>query len=337
MSTTPKIRDGQLFSNGWRAVKIVVLDGGTLYDDPRAWSALDPYGRVAYHAVSAPEEVLGFAAGAEVLILNKCAIREPTLARLPDLKFIAITATGFDVVDVAEARRRGVTVSNVRGYSTDSVAQMTFALLLELTMQVGPHHDAVFAGEWSAQSDFSMRKTRLVELAGKTMGIVGLGRIGRKVATIAGAFGMSVIAHRPSGREPAPDDLVPAVGLDALFERADVVSLHCPLTPATSGMVDAARLRRMKPTAYLVNTARGALVVERDLADALGAGVIAGAAVDVVSREPIVPDNPLLAARNCIITPHIAWATDESRARLMEATVANVAAFAAGAPINVVN
>lgn len=318
-------------------MKIVVLDGGTLCDDPRAWSAFDPYGRLSYHPVSKPEEILEFAAGAEVLIVNKCAIREPTIARLPDLKFISITATGFDIVDVAAARERGIAVSNVRGYSTDSVAQMTFALLLELTTQVGLHRDAVLAGEWAAQSDFSMRKTRLVELAGKTMGIVGMGRIGRKVATVAAAFGMSVLAHRPSGRTPDPGDPVPAVGLDELFERVDVASLHCPLTPATAGMVDAERLRRMKPTAYLVNTARGALVVERDLADALDADVIAGAAVDVVSREPIASDNPLLAARNCIITPHVAWATDEARARLMEATVANVAAFAAGKPINVVN
>lgn len=317
-------------------MKIVVLDGRTLNDDPRAWSGLEPFGEVSHHPVTAPEDVIERSAGADVLIVNKCPIREATLAKLPDLKFIAVTATGFDCVDVAAAKDRGVVVSNVRGYSTDSVAQLTFALLLELTLQVGVHSRAVFAGEWSSQPDFSIRKTPLVELAGKTMGIVGLGQIGRKVAGIAEAFGMPVIAHRPSGRTPDPSDPIPAVGLDELFERAEVISLHCPLTPATEGMVNADRLKRARPTAYLLNTGRGALIVEQDLADALNAGTIAGAAVDVVTREPIAPDNPLLKAKNCVITPHIAWATGEARERLMEATVANVAAFAAGRPTNVV-
>jgi glycerate dehydrogenase len=317
-------------------VKIVVLDGRTLNDDPRAWAGLDAFGEVSYHPITEPDDVLERAAGADVLIVNKCPIREATISGLPDLKFIAVTATGFDCVDVAAAKARGVVVSNVRGYSTDSVAQLTFALLLELTLHVGSHTEAVFSGEWAGQPDFSIRKTPLVELAGKTMGIVGLGQIGRKVAGVARAFGMPVIAHRPSGKTPGPSDPIPAVGLDELFERADVISLHCPLTPATEGMVNAGRLKRAKPTAYLLNTGRGALIVERDLADALNAGTIAGAAVDVVSREPITPDNPLLKAKNCIITPHIAWATAEARERLMEATVANVAAFAAGAPTNVV-
>lgn len=317
-------------------MKIVVLDGRTLNDDPPAWSGLDAFGEVAYHPVTAPDEVFDRAAGADVLIVNKCPIREALIARLPDLKFVAVTATGFDCVDVAAARAKGVVVSNVRGYSTDSVAQLTFALLLELTLHVGAHSDAVFAGEWASQPDFSIRKTPLVELAGKTMGIVGLGQIGRKVAGVAEAFGMSVIAHRPSGRTPDPSDPIPAVGLDELFERADAISLHCPLTPTTRGLVNADRLEKARPTAYLLNTGRGPLVVEQDLADALNAGTIAGAAVDVVSREPIAPDNPLLKAKNCIITPHIAWATAEARERLMEATVANVAAFAAGKPINVV-
>jgi len=317
-------------------VKIVVLDGRTLNEDPRAWSGLDAYGEVVYHPISEPDEVFDRAVGSDVLIVNKCPVREPLIARLPDLKFIAVTATGFDCVDVAAAKARGVAVSNVRGYSTDSVAQLTFALLLELTLHVGTHSDAVFAGEWASQPDFSIRKTPLVELAGKTMGIVGLGQIGRKVAGVAEAFGMSTIAHRPSGRTPDPSDPIPAVGLDELFERADAISLHCPLTPTTQGLVNADRLKKAKPTAYLLNTGRGPLIVEQDVADALNADVIAGAAVDVVSREPISPDNPLLKAKNCIITPHIAWATAEARERLMEATIANVAAFATGRPINVV-
>lgn len=317
-------------------MKIVVLDGRTLNDDPGAWSGLEAFGEVVYHHVSAPEDVLARAEGADVLIVNKCAIREPVIAQLPALKFIAVTATGFDCVDVAAAKARGVVVSNVRGYSTDSVTQLTFALLLELTLHVGLHSDAVFAGEWASQPDFSIRKSPLVELAGKTMGIIGLGEIGRKVAGAAEAFGMSVIAHRPSGRTPDPSDPIPAVGLDELFERADVISLHCPLTPTTQGLVNADRLKKAKPTTYLINTGRGPLIVEQDVADALNAGTIAGAAVDVVSKEPITADNPLLKAKNCIITPHIAWATGEARERLMEATIANVAAFAAGKPINVV-
>lgn len=317
-------------------MKIVVLDGRTLNDDTRAWSGLDAFGEVVYHPVSTPDEVFERAEGADVLIVNKCPIREALISRLPNLKFIAVTATGFDCVDVAAAKAKGVAVSNVRGYSTDSVAQLTFALMLELTLHVGAHSDAVYAGEWASQPDFSIRKTPLVELAGKTMGIVGLGQIGRKVAGVAEAFGMSAIAHRPSGRTPDPSDPIPAVSLDELFERADAISLHCPLTPETQGLVNADRLRKAKPTAYLLNTGRGPLIVEQDLADALNADVIAGAAVDVVSREPISPDNPLLKAKNCIITPHIAWATAEARERLMEATIANVAAFAAGKPINLV-
>ena len=317
-------------------MKIVVLDGRTLNDDRQAWSGLDAFGDVSYYDVSAPEAVLPRASGAEVLIINKCPLRAEVIEKLPDLRFVAVTATGFDCVDVDAARARGIVVSNVRGYSTDSVAQVTFALLLELTLQVGLHSDAVHAGEWSSQPDFSIRKSPLIELAGKTMGIVGLGQIGRRVAEIAQAFGMKVIAHRPSGKPADPSDPIPALGLDALFEQADVVSLHCPLTPQTKEMVNRDRLRRAKPSAFLINTGRGGLVVEQDLADALNEGRIAGAGLDVVTREPITTDNPLLTARNCIITPHIAWATSEARERLMEATVANVAAYAAGKPINVV-
>ncbi|WP_165245324.1 D-2-hydroxyacid dehydrogenase [Paludisphaera soli] len=317
-------------------MKIVVLDGRTLNDDPQAWAGLAAYGEVAYHDVTAPEEVRERAAGAEVLIINKCPIRADLMAELPELKFIAVTATGFDCVDVDAATERGIVVSNVRGYSTDSVAQVTFALLLELTLHVGLHSDAVFAGEWAGQPDFSIRKTPLIELAGKTMGIVGLGQIGRRVAVIARAFGMDVIAHRPSGTPAAPSDPIPALTLQQLFAQADVVTLHCPLTPRTKGLVDRELLKTAKPSMFLINTGRGPLIVEKDLAEALNAGEIAGAAVDVVSREPIAADNPLLKARNLVITPHIAWATAEARERLMAATVENVAAYASGSPINVV-
>jgi len=318
-------------------VKIVVLDGRTLNSDPKAWAGLNRFGEVVYHDISEPGEVLSRSQGADVLVVNKCPIRAAVIEKLPALRFIAVTATGFDCVDVDAARSRGVPVSNVPEYGTDSVAQTTFALLLELCQHVGLHAEAVRAGEWTRQADFSMRKTPLIELANKSMGIVGYGRIGRRVAEIARAFGMKTIAHRPSGKAGSIDGSLPTCGLDELFERADVVSLHCPLTPETRGMVNRERLRRAKPTAFLVNTARGALVVEQDLADALNAGEIAGAAVDVVAQEPITADNPLLTAKNCLITPHNAWATAEARARLLEATIANIAAFAAGAPTHVVN
>jgi glycerate dehydrogenase len=318
-------------------VKIVVLDGRTLNSDRNAWAGLDALGEVAYHEVTEPGDVLERAAGATVLVVNKCPVRRDVIAKLPDLKYIAVTATGFDCIDLDAARDRGIAVSNVPEYSTYSVAQFTFALLLELCQRVGMHDAAVKAGEWADQPDFSLRKAALVELAGKTMGIAGYGRIGRRVADVASAFGMNVVAYRPSGKADRAGEAVATCTLDELFERADVISLHCPLTDATRGMVNRDRLRRARPTTMLINTARGALVVEQDLADALNAGEIAGAAVDVVTREPIAPDNPLLKARNCIITPHIAWTTNEARERLLESSVENVKAFLAGRPVNVVN
>lgn len=318
-------------------MKIVVLDGRTLNSDRNAWAGLDALGEVAFYEVTQPEDALRRSEGAAILVTNKFAIRRDLIAKLPGLKYITVTATGFDCVDLDAARERGIPVSNVPEYSTDSVAQFTFALLLELCQRVGMHADAVRAGEWTNQADFSLRKAPLVELAGKTMGVVGYGRIGRRVADVAAALGMHVLAHRPSGKPDRAGDVVATCTLDELFERADVISLHCPLTDATRGMVNRDRLRRARPATMLINTARGALVVEQDLADALDAGEIAGAAVDVVTREPIAADNPLLKARNCIITPHIAWTTNEARARLLESSVANVKAFLAGKPVNVVN
>ena len=318
-------------------MKIVVLDGRTLNSDRNAWAGLDALGEVAYHEVSEPGDVLERAEAASILIVNKCPVRRDVIAKLPDLKYIAVTATGFDCVDLDAARDRGIPVSNVPEYSTYSVAQFTFALLLELCQRVGMHADAVRAGEWTNQPDFSLRKAALVELAGKTMGIAGYGRIGRRVADVASALGMHVVAYRPSGKADRAGEAVATCTLDELFERADVISLHCPLTDKTKGMVNRDRIRRARPTSMLINTARGALIVEQDLADALNAGEIAGAAVDVVTREPIAADNPLLKARNCIITPHIAWTTNEARERLLESTVANVKAFLAGKPVNVGN
>jgi glycerate dehydrogenase len=318
-------------------VKIVVLDGRTLAPNREAWAGLDRFGEVVLHDVSTAEEVPARAAGATVLVTNKAPIHDDVIGATPELQFITVLATGFDCVNLAAARRRGIPVSNVPEYGTFSVAQYVFALLLELCHHVTLHADAVRAGEWTQQPDFSLRKTPLYELAGKMMGIAGYGRIGRRVGELARAFGMQALAYDPAPRPAAADDPVAWCELDELFARADVISLHCPLTDQTAGLVNRERLRLAKPSAFLINTARGGLVVEEHLAEALNAGRLAGAAVDVVSQEPIRPDNPLLGAKNCLITPHIAWATEEARRRLMEITVANVSSFLAGQPINVVN
>jgi glycerate dehydrogenase len=318
-------------------MKIVVLDGYTLAADGNSWDALLPLGQVEVYDRSSPGQVVERARGASVLITNKARVPGAVIDGSPGLGFIAVSATGFDCVDVAAADRRGVLVANVPEYGTDSVAQHTFALLLELCHHVGRHADAVRGGAWGRSPDFCFWKAPLIELAGKTLGIVGFGRIGRRVGELAHAFGMAVLAH---GRSPSVAPVYQPfawAGLDELFAAADVISLHCPLTPQTAGLVSRDRLRRVRPGAFLLNTARGGLVVEQDLAEALHGGRLAGAAVDVVGQEPIRPDNPLLAAPNCLITPHIAWATREARRRLLAATVANVANFLAGRPTNVVN
>ena len=317
-------------------MKIVILDGRTLAPEREAWAGLDRLGEVVYHDVTSADQVLERSAGATILATNKTPIRATAIDQLAELRFITVLATGFDCVDVAAARKRGIPVSNVPVYGTANVAQYVFALLLELCHHVVLHAQAVQAGEWSRQPDFSLRKTRLIELDGKTMGIAGYGRIGQRAGAIARAFGMKVLAYDPASHPSLANDPVEWVDLAALFARSDVISLHCPLTEQTKGLVNRQRLSLCKPGALLINTARGDLVVEADLAEALCAGQLAGAAVDVVSTEPIRADNPLLGAPNCLITPHIAWATDEARARLMETTVANVTAFLAGKPINVV-
>jgi glycerate dehydrogenase len=318
-------------------MKIVVLDGYTLAADGNSWDALLPLGEVEVYDRSTPAEVVERACGAAVLITNKARIPAEVIDTCPQLRFIAVSATGFDCVDVEAASCRGIAVANVPEYGSDSVAQHTFALLLELCHHVGLHAAAVREGAWTRSPDFCFWKSPLIELAGKTIGIIGFGRIGRRVGALAHAFGMSVLAQSRS-RSVAPLYRPFAwASVDDIFSRADVITLHCPLTVETRGLVNRERLRHVRPTAFLLNTARGGLVVEQDLADALNEGRLAGAAVDVVTQEPICPDNPLLTARNCLITPHIAWATREARRRLLEATVANVAGFLAGKPTNVVN
>jgi glycerate dehydrogenase len=318
-------------------MKIVVLDGHTLASDGNSWDALRPLGEVDIYDHSSPAEVDARARGAAVLITNKAPITAALIDVSPQLRLVAVCATGFDCVDLAAASRRGIVVSNVPEYGTESVAQFTFALLLELCHHVGLHAQAVRAGEWARSPDFSFWKTPLIELAGKTMGVVGFGRIGRRVGELAHAFGMHVLAHDQWTAAPPAYQPFAWAGLEELFGRADVISLHCSLNPETAGLVNRERLQRIRPGAFLINTSRGGLIVEQDLAQALNEGRLAGAAVDVVTQEPIRPDNPLLSARNCLITPHIAWATREARRRLLDATVANVAGFLAGRPTNVVS
>ncbi len=318
-------------------MRIVVLDGHTLNPGDNPWTAVERLGELTVYDRTAPADIVRRSAEADVVLTNKTPLSAETLGQLPALRFISVLATGYNIVDVAAARRRGIPVSNVPVYGTDSVAQFVFALLLELCHHVAQHAEQVHRGEWARRKDFSFWTTPLTELAGRTMGIVGFGRIGRRVGELAHAFGMSVSAHDPFPGEAPAYEPFDWKSIEDVFAEADVVSLHCPQTAENRGIVDARMLALMKPDAVLINTARGGLVNEADLAAALNEGCIAGAGLDVVSEEPVRPDNPLLGARNCLITPHIAWATLAARRRLMQATAEDVAAFASGSPINVVN
>ncbi len=310
-------------------MKIVVLDGYTANPGDLDWSPLAALGELTVHDRTPAELTLERSAGARALLTNKVVLGARELAALPDLRYIGVLATGFNVVDVAAAREREVVVTNVPAYSTPSVAQHVFALLLEMARGVGRHADLVRQGRWSTSPDFAFWATPQTEVAGLTFGIVGFGAIGQAVARIAAVFGMRVLVHT---RTPAPAAWpeITFVSLDELFARADVVSLHCPLTEATRGLVNAARLAAMKPTAYLINAGRGPLVDEAALAAALHAGQIAGAGLDVLSQEPPPADNPLLTAPNCVITPHLAWATRAARQRLLDVAIDNVRAFVEG-------
>lgn len=313
--------------------RIVVLDGYTLNPGDLSWDALEALGQVANFDRTPVDQIVQRAAGAEVVLTNKTVIGRETIRQLPQLQYIGVLATGFNVVDIAAARERGIIVTNVPAYGTPSVAQMVFALLLELTQHVGHHAQTVRDGRWSSCPDFCYWDFPLIEISALTFGIVGMGRIGREVAKLADAFGMKVIAfaHRPPG---SPPPFVRMTDLDELFSQSDVISLHCPLTAETKEMVNAERLGKMKRSAFLINTGRGLLVNEQDLADALNAGRIGGAGLDVLSVEPPAKNNPLLSAKNCYVTPHIAWATRAARERLLRTAVENVRAFLAGSPIN---
>jgi glycerate dehydrogenase len=306
-------------------MKITVLDGYCLNPGDLSWDALRAFGEVEVFDRTPADQTVARAAGAAILLTNKTALPAAVLDQLPDLRYIAVLATGYNVIDIEAARRKGIVVSNVPTYATASVAQFVFALLLELCHHVQLHVDAVRAGEWSSNPDWCFSKAPLMELEGKTMGIAGYGRIGRQTARIAEAFGMFVLAYD-----------VDRGSLEDLLRQSDVISLHMPLFPATREMINARTLALMKRTAILINTSRGPLIHEGDLAEALNAGRIGGAALDVLSIEPPLPNNPLLDARNCLITPHMAWATAEARRRLMSTVFENVAAFLNGAPQNVI-
>ena len=314
--------------------KIVILDGHTLNPGDLSWDGIRALGEVNLFARSKPAEIAERAAGAQIILTNKAPLTRESFETLPELKLVAVTATGFNVVDVAAARDHGIVVSNVPAYGTASVAQTVFALLLELTQRVGHHSATVSEGRWAKCPDFCYWDFPLVELAGLTLGIVGYGRIGQAVAKIAEAFGMKILVARHRPDLQAPYEMAET---DDVFRRADVLSLHCPLTPATKGLVNAERLALMKRSAFLINTSRGPLVDEPALADALNAGKIAGAGLDVLSVEPPPAEHPLYSAKNCFITPHYAWGTIAARQRLMDVTVKNVRAFLDGAPINRVN
>ena len=316
--------------------RIIVLDGYTMNPGDLSWAEIESLGKLTVYDRTTPEQVLERSLGAAILLTNKTVIDSALIDSLPDLRFIGVLATGYNVVDLKAARERGIPVANVPEYSTASVAEMVFALILELARRVGHHEETVRNGRWSASADFCYWNTPQIELNGLTMGIVGFGRIGRAVGRIAQAFGMRVLAHEVNPAVSSEQG-VSFVPLDDLFRKSDIVSLNCILNDETRGMVNTSRLALMKSSAWLINAGRGPLVVDRDLADALNEGVIAGAGLDVLTVEPPREGNPLIGAKNCIITPHIAWATLASRKRLMSAVAENIRAFLAGQPANVVN
>lgn len=317
-------------------MNIVVLDGHTLNPGDLSWEELRALGSCQIFERTPPEEVIARAASAEIVLTNKTDLNGEIIRQLPALRYIGVLATGYNVVDTAAARDRRIPVTNVPNYGTPSVAQLTFALLLELTHHVGHHAQTVREGRWSQCADFCYWDHPLVELAGLTMGIVGFGRIGRAVAGIAKSFDLRTLIHDSAALGELPPG-VEFVDLDTLFQQSDIVSLHCPLTPETRQLVNAARLAQMKPGALLINTSRGPLVDDAALAVALTSGHLGGAGLDVLSTEPPPAANPLLRARNCIITPHFGWATGAARRRLMRVAVENIRAFVSGHPQNVVN
>ena len=314
-------------------MKIVVLDGYAANPGDLCWEGLKALGECTIYDRTAPEEVLERAAGAEAILTNKVVITAEHIAALPELKYIGVLATGYNIIDIDAARARGIIVTNIPAYSTPSVGQMVFAHILNITQQVQHHSEEVHKGRWTNSPDFCFWDTPLIELLGKKIGLIGLGQTGYNTARIAIGFGMKVWAYTSKSRLQLPPE-IKKMELDQIFRECDIVSLHCPLTEQTRELVNACRLALMKPTAILINTGRGPLVNEQDLADALNEKKIYAAGVDVLSTEPPRADNPLLTARNCYITPHIAWATTAARERLMGIMLENLKAYVAGKPVN---
>jgi len=309
-------------------MNITILDAHTTNPGDLTWAPLAALGALTVYEHTLPGEIIERAGDAEILLSNKTVLGRAEIEALPRLRYIGLLSTGYNVVDLQAARERGIPVTNIPAYSTASVAQQVFALLLELTNRTQLHSDSVRAGDWARSRDFSYQLSPLTELAGKTMGIIGFGRIGQAVAGIARAFGMEVLAYDPAQ---------PLETLETVLRRADVLTLHCPLTDATQGLINRETLVLMKLGAILINTSRGPVLNEADVAEALRSGRLGALAADVLSAEPPPADNPLLAAPNCLITPHISWATKEARARLIDIAAENVRAFLAGKPVNVVN
>ncbi len=320
-------------------MKIVVLDGYALNPGDLDWQGFEAFGEVTVYdrtSFTDKQEIIDRIGEAEAILTNKTPIDEEILSAVPKLKYIGVVATGYNVVDVAAARKRNIPVTNIPSYGTDAVAQFTFALLLEIANQVGVHNASVQQGEWQRSTDFTYQKTPLMELRGKTIGLIGYGEIAQATATIAHAFNMKVIYwnHRP---KKAQEDWAKQVSIEELYQQADIISLHVPQTSETEKMINQKTIARMKEGVILLNTARGGLLDEAAVADALNRGQIFAAGVDVVSKEPMTKDNPLMSAKNCIITPHIAWRPLETRERLMGIAVDNFAAYLAGKEKNVVN
>lgn len=317
-------------------MNITVLDGYTLNPGDNPWSAIEVLGKLTVHDRTPVDQIVERAKDADIILTNKCPLSADTLSQLPNLKFIAVLATGYNIIDTAYCSEKGIPVSNVPIYSTDAVAEFVFSMILDFYKRPALHSTLSHEGAWEASKDFCFwENPHFNELAGKTLGIIGFGRIGQRLGELAAAFKMNILAH---SRSRSAETTYPFnwASTDEILEKSDIVSLHCPLTPETHGMISTESIAKMKPSSFLVNTARGPLIDEQALADALNSGQIAGAACDVVSAEPILPTNPLLRAKNLILTPHIAWAAFEARQRLMAITAENIAAFQSGSPINLV-
>jgi glycerate dehydrogenase len=317
-------------------MKITVLDGHTLNPGDNPWTPIEALGELTVYERTPADQIVARAKDADIILTNKCPLSAETLQQLPNLKFISVLATGYNIIDTAYAAARGIPVSNVPVYSTDAVAEFVFSLILDFTKRPALHSELTKQGAWENSPDFCFWKNpNFTELAGKTLGVIGFGRIGQRVGELGAAFRMNILAH---SRSRSAETAFPFAwaSIDEILEKSDFISLHCPLTPETQGLISAASLAKMKPSAFLVNTARGPLIDEQALADALNTDRIAGAACDVVSAEPILPSNPLLRAKKLTLTPHIAWAASEARQRLMAITADNIAAFVAGKPIHTV-